>query len=186
MQFRPDPRAPDGSVNEQKFRRVYKFMADCRIVCIPSGILFPIHSLELQYSYAGWQLPSGKFSYNIFIFPVHNSFAGAVFPEGLPDLPGSGNALDVQSSVEEAKPHPSSGSNIPPALLARMQGLDPAQQAQFFAQIMRDQLRRQQLQQTQQPHNASSQALNSLGMSIPTNPYGTVANIPAALHVGTL
>lgn len=155
-----------------------------------TDISFPIYSLEIQYAYAGWQLPSGKFSYNIVIFPMGSSFAGAVFPDGVPDLPGSGNALDGQSSTEEAKPQSLSGMNFPPAFVARMQGLEPAKQrqllARFFQAQQQEQLRRQQLQQTQQPHTAPSQALNSLGRSTPPNPYSTVANIPAGLHVGTL
>ncbi|KAH0833161.1 hypothetical protein J3R83DRAFT_12188 [Lanmaoa asiatica] len=174
VRFGPSPRAPDGSVNELKFHELSKFMADHRV-----------------YAYAGWQLPSGKFSYNIIIFSVGSSFAGAVFPEGLSDLPGSGNTLDVQPAVEEAKPQPSSGLNFPPALIARMQGLEPAKQRQLFAHFIRaqqqEQLRRQQLQQTQQTqqtHTASSQTLNSLGMS--PSQYGAVANIPAGLNVGTL
>lgn len=183
MQFRPSPLALDGSVNEQRFHAVYKFMADRRIVCILANVFFLIYSLELQYAYAGWRLPSGKFSYSIFIFPMRNSFAGAVFPEGLPDLPGSGNTLDIRSSVEEAKPHPLSGTNIPPALLARLQGLDPAKQTQFLTQFMRAQQDHIRRQQSQQAYNASSQALNSLGMSMGPNPYGTVTNIPANLHV---
>ncbi|KAG6373305.1 hypothetical protein JVT61DRAFT_6443 [Boletus reticuloceps] len=165
MQFIPNPRAPNASINEQRFQALYNFMSEHRI-----------------YAYAGWQLPSGKFSYNIFIFATHKGFVGAVFPDGLPDLPGSGNTLDVQPSVQEAKPP--SGITIPPALLARMQGLDPATQRQLLAHCLQlqqqERLRRQQLQ-TQQPHTASGQALGSLGMSIPPNPY-SVPNIPAGLH----
>lgn len=119
-----------------------------------------------------------------------SSFAGAVFPDGVPDLPGSGNVLDGQPSAEEAKPQPLSGMTFPPAFIARMQSLEPAKQKQLLAHFLRaqhqEQLRRQQLQQTQQPHTASSQALNSLGISTPPNPYSTVVNIPAGLHVGTL
>lgn len=33
MRFVPSPR-PDGSVNEQKFYTLYKFMAEHRVVCI--------------------------------------------------------------------------------------------------------------------------------------------------------
>jgi hypothetical protein len=119
-----------------------------------------------------------------------NSFAGAVFPDGLPDLPGSGNALEVQPTVEEAKPQPLSGLTIPPALIARMQGVEPARQRQIFAHYLRvqqEQLRRQQLQQTQQLHStAPGQSVGSLGISIPPNPYSAVAGIPAGVHVSAL
>ena len=118
-----------------------------------------------------------------------NSFAGAVFPDGIPDLPGNGNTLDVPPSVEEAKPQLSNGLAIPPALIARMHGLEPAKQRQLFAHFIRvqqEQLRRQQPQQTQQLHTAPSQTLGSLGMSIPPNPYSAVAGIPAGLHVSAL
>lgn len=190
MRFGPSPRAPDGSVNEQKFHAIYKFMAEHRVVCILYRYFIPIYSLELQYAFGGWQLPSGKFSYNIVIFPVASTFIGAVFPDGIPDLPGSGNALDVQFSAGEAKPQPLSGISLPPAFIARMQGLEPAKQKQLLAHFLRaqqqEQLRRQQLQQTQQPHAASSQALNSFGISTPSNPFGTVVNVPVGLHVSTL
>ncbi|KAG8213163.1 hypothetical protein J3R82DRAFT_11572 [Butyriboletus roseoflavus] len=169
IRFGSSPRAPDGSVNEQRFHTLYKFMAEHRV-----------------YAYAGWQLPSGKFSYNIVIFPMASCFAGAVFPDGVPDLPGSGNVLDIQPPVEEAKPRSLSGFNFTPALRARMQGLEPAKQKQLIAHFLRaqqqEQLRLQQLQQTQQPYTASSQTLNSLGISTPPNPYGTSANIPVGLH----
>ena len=123
---------------------------------------------------------------------MHNSFAGAVFPDGLPDLPGSGNALDVQAPVEEVKPQLLSGLTLPAALIARMQGLEPAKQRQLFAHFIRvqqqqEQLRRQQLQQNQQLHTASGQTLGSPAMmSIPPHPYSAVASIPAGLHVSTL
>jgi len=121
---------------------------------------------------------------------MQNSFAGAVFPDGLPDLPGSGNALDLQPSVEGSKPQLYGGLPLPPAFIARMQGLEPAKQKQLLAYVVRlqqqEQLRRQQLQQTQQSHAASGQALNSFGASIPPNPYSAVANAPAGLHVSTL
>ena len=32
MQFKPNPRAPDGSMNEQRFHALIKFMEDRRIV----------------------------------------------------------------------------------------------------------------------------------------------------------
>lgn len=116
--------------------------------------------------------------------------AGTVFPDGIPDLPGSGNVLDTQPPVEQAKPRPPSGLPLPQWLLARMQGLELAKQKQLLAQFVRsqhvDQLRRQQLQQTQQSHNTPGQSLNSLGMTVPQNPYTAVANIPAGLHVSTL
>ncbi|KAF8134853.1 hypothetical protein EV363DRAFT_1396322 [Boletus edulis] len=164
MQFIPNPRAPNASINEQRFQALYNFMSEHRI---------------------DGSLPSGKFSYNIFIFATHKGFVGAVFPDGLPDLPGSGNTLDVQPSVQEAKPLLLNGITIPPALLARMQGLDPATQRQLLAHCLQlqqqERLRRQQLQ-TQQPHTASGQALGSLGMSIPPNQYNMVPNIPAGLH----
>ena len=183
VQFKPNPRAPDGSVNEQKFHAVHKFMADRRIVRILRDVSFLNYSPSLQYAYAGWHLPSGKFSYNMFIFPMGTSFAGAVFSEGIPDLPGSGNILDVQPSADEMKTQPLRGLNIHPAILARIQGIEPAKRKQMFTQL-REQMLRQQLQQTQQPHNASGQAPNSLGMSMPANMYGTVASVPAGLHVG--
>lgn len=112
-------------------------------------------------------------------------FAGAVFPEGVPDLPGNGNVLDVQPPVEEAKPRP---INLPPALVARMQSLEPAKQRQFLEQFVRvhqEQLRLQQLQQAQQHFTASSPTLNSLGISMPPNPYNSGANALAGSHVGT-
>ncbi|KAF8558098.1 hypothetical protein OG21DRAFT_1481638 [Imleria badia] len=169
MKFIPNPHAPDGSVNEQKFLALNKSMTEHRM-----------------YAYAGWQLPSGKFSYNIFIFPMERSFAGAVFPDGIPDLPGSGNALDVQPSPAEVKPQLLNGLTFPPAFLARMQGLEPAKQKQVLAHIIRvqqqEQLRRQQLQQVQQPHTASGQASSSLGMSMSLNPYTSMPNISAGLH----
>lgn len=34
MQFRPNPRAPDGSMNEQRFHALRKYMEDHRIVGI--------------------------------------------------------------------------------------------------------------------------------------------------------
>jgi len=34
MQFKPNPRAPDGPMNEQRFAALYKFMSDHRIVGI--------------------------------------------------------------------------------------------------------------------------------------------------------
>lgn len=112
-----------------------------------------------------------------------------MFPDGIPDLPGSGNSLDVQPLAAEAKLQLFNGLNLPPAFLARMQGLEPAKQKQLLAHIIRiqqqEQLRRQQLQQTQQLHTTSGQASNSLGMSMPPNPYTVVPNISTSLHVST-
>jgi mediator of RNA polymerase II transcription subunit 25 len=170
MKFACNPRIPDAPMNEQRFQALTKFMHDHRICAC-----------------AGWPLPSGKSSYNIFFFAMGPGFlAGTVFPDGIPDLPGSGNVLDTQPPVEQAKPRPPSGLPLPQWLLARMQGLELAKQKQLLAQFVRsqhvDQLRRQQLQQTQQSHNTPGQSLNSLGMTIPQNPYTAVANIPAGLH----
>lgn len=185
IQFKSNARGPDGAGSDQMFRALHKFMVERRIVCTLLNISFAIDLLELQYAYTGWRLPSGKFLYSIFIFPKSNIFVGAVFPEGLPDLPGSGNTLDAPFLVEEAKPQPSSGPNMTAAAWARMHAGDPAKR-QLLAQMLRVQqeLHRQRLQQGQQPHNASGQALNPLGMSMPANAYGAVANIPAGLHVG--
>ncbi|KAF9243561.1 hypothetical protein BU15DRAFT_43066 [Melanogaster broomeanus] len=142
LQFRPSPRASEGPINEQMFFSLNKLMTVRRL-----------------YAYAGWQLPSGKFSYNILIFPMGPSFAGAVFPDGLPDLPGTGNI-----------------PNIPQAVMARLQGLDPAQQKQVlvhFARVQHEQLLRQRQQQQQQQQHAQTVTgldLGALGMPIPANP----------------
>ena len=117
-------------------------------------------------------------------------FAGIVFPDGLPDLPGNGNVLEISPPVAEAKPPQMlSGLTFPPALMAHMQGLEPAKQRELLGHFLRlqqqERLRRQQLQQAQQAHPASGQA-NSLGMSIPPNPMGTVTSISPGLHVSNL
>ncbi|KAG9315132.1 hypothetical protein JVU11DRAFT_4255 [Chiua virens] len=169
MQFKPNPRVPDAPLNEQKFQGLKKHMLDRRM-----------------FAYAGWQLPSGTFSYNIRYFSNWAQFRWGSVPEGIPDFPGGVNALDNQPPAAEVKPLAFGAPNFPPALKARLQGLEPAKQRQLLAQWIRasqEHLRRQQLQQTQQVHNTSGQALNTLGMSIPPNMYNTVANIPAGLQL---
>ncbi|KAF8838598.1 hypothetical protein BDN67DRAFT_971308 [Paxillus ammoniavirescens] len=163
VQFRPSPRAPEGSTNEQMFHSLNKLMADRRL-----------------YAYAGWQLPSGKFSYNILIFSMGPTFAGAIFPDGLPDLPGNGNIPEPHEPTGEAPKLPLlSGLNIPPMVMARLQGLDPAQQKQLLARFAREQLLRQrQQQQQQQAQMILGQDLGA-GIPMPANQYNTAAaNIP--------
>ena len=113
-------------------------------------------------------------------------FAGAVFPDGLPDLPGSGNALDIPLLVAEANPpQVLSGFTFPPALMARIQGLEPAKQRELLAHFIRlQQQERLRLQQTQQARPASGQ-VNLSGMSIPPNPLGVVPSVPPGLHVSS-
>jgi hypothetical protein len=139
-----------------------------------------------QYAYAGWQLPSGKFSYNILIFSMVSTFAGAIFPDGLPDLPGNGNVPELHEPTGEAPKLPlPSGLNIPPMVMARLQGLDPAQQKQVLAHFAREQLLRQRQQQQQQQQQQAQmilgQDLGALGIPMPANQYNTAAaNIPVS------
>ena len=112
-------------------------------------------------------------------------FVGIVFSDGLPDLPGNGNVLEISPPVAEAKPPQMlSGLTFPPALMAHMQGLEPAKQKELLEQCILLLQRQLRLQQTQQAHPASGQ-VNSLGMSIPPNPMGTVTSISPGLHVSS-
>ncbi|KAI6025813.1 hypothetical protein F5J12DRAFT_810524 [Pisolithus orientalis] len=139
------PRANDPASNDaQSFQSLTKLMNERHI-----------------YAYAGWKLPNGNLSNNIVIFPSGKSFKGAVFPEtGLPDLPGSGNAL------EPIKPGggshtPRDLSHLPPALLTQLRALDPAKREQFLKQYaMRVQMQMQQ-QQQQQLQSQSTQVLSA-------------------------
>jgi len=151
IQFKANLRVPDGSMNEQKFQALYKFMVESRI-----------------YAYTGLQIPSGKSIY-IVIFPLQSCFIGVIFLDNLPDLPGSGNALDG-APPEVAEPLPLSGLNLPPEILARVQTLEPAKQRQFVAQLLARARRQQQIQQVQ--------AANSHGMPIP---YQAIATMPPGL-----
>ncbi|KIK94223.1 hypothetical protein PAXRUDRAFT_143360 [Paxillus rubicundulus Ve08.2h10] len=162
VQFRPSPRAPEGPINEQMFHSLNKLMAERRL-----------------YAYAGWQLPSGKFSYNILIFSMGSTLAGAIFPDGLPDLPGNGNIPEPHERTGEAPKLPlPSGLNIPPMVMTRLQGLDPAQQKQVlvhFARAQQEQRLKHRQQQQQQAHMTLGQDLGALGIPMPAIQYNTAA-----------
>ncbi|KAL4066797.1 hypothetical protein J3A83DRAFT_4190032 [Scleroderma citrinum] len=155
VQFHPSFRPNDQTLNNQNFLSLIKLMSDRHI-----------------YAYTGWPLPNGNYSDNMVIFPTHKSFAGAVFPlTGLPDLPGHGNTLETSKPPVDGRAiRDLSGLNFPPALIARLQNLDPVKQAQVIMQIQQAQIQRHQQQQLQ----AQSQTMQML----PTQDMG-MSNINA-------
>lgn len=175
------PRANDQASNNQSFASLIKLMGDRHI-----------------YAYTGWPLPNANYSDNMVIFPVNTNFLGAVFPTtGLPNLPGRGNTLEPVKPPADLRGVLSS-LNLPPVVVAQLQGLDPAKQKELILQfVRRAQLHRQQQHQQMPPQptlpvqemgtmgtpNVNVTAAGNMGMNnFPPNAPGATRPMASGVH----